>query len=169
MQEFKGLGGNKVIIGEKGIRIKKADYDFSDIKRVEFNKGTLQVRSSVLITAFISHNIVFKDADKAEELYRLLIEKAPHANPDNAETPALTHDRRIIEMMVAGGSDSAEVNCPKCGSTSLSANKKDFSAGKAAVGVALTGGIGLLAGAIGSNKVQITCLKCGNQFMAGKG
>lgn len=58
--------------------------------------------------------------------------------------------------------------CPKCHSTSLSAQKKGFGIGKAVVGAALTGGIGLVAGNIGSKKVRVTCLKCGHQFWAGK-
>ncbi|MGI6562436.1 MAG: hypothetical protein ACOX3Q_07750 [Clostridia bacterium] len=58
--------------------------------------------------------------------------------------------------------------CPKCYSTSLSAHKKGFGIGKAVVGASLTGGIGLMAGNIGSKKVRVTCLKCGHQFWAGK-
>lgn len=61
-----------------------------------------------------------------------------------------------------------EVVCPKCGSNQLSANKKGFSGQKAVAGVVLTGGIGLLAGTIGSNKIKITCLNCGNQFNPGE-
>jgi predicted nucleic-acid-binding Zn-ribbon protein len=60
-----------------------------------------------------------------------------------------------------------ELKCPKCQSTQLSANKKGFSAGKAAAGAILTGGIGLAAGAIGSNKILITCLNCGHEFKPG--
>jgi hypothetical protein len=60
-----------------------------------------------------------------------------------------------------------EVKCPKCSSTQLSANKKGFSGKKAVAGAVLTGGIGLLAGTIGSNKIIITCLNCGNQFKPG--
>ncbi len=57
--------------------------------------------------------------------------------------------------------------CPKCHSTSLSANKKGFGVGKAIVGGLLAGPIGLLAGIFRSNKVRITCLNCGNQFEMG--
>ena len=57
--------------------------------------------------------------------------------------------------------------CPKCGSNQLTSNKKGFSGGKAVAGLVLTGGVGLLAGTIGSNKVLITCLNCGNQFKPG--
>ena len=58
--------------------------------------------------------------------------------------------------------------CPKCGSTSLSANKKGFGIGKALVGATLTLGVGLLAGGIGRNKIEVICLKCGNKFKPGK-
>ena len=57
--------------------------------------------------------------------------------------------------------------CPKCGSNQLTSNKKGFSGGKAVAGLVVTGGIGLLAGTIGSNKVLITCLNCSNQFKPG--
>ncbi|EGT4532738.1 TPA: ribosomal protein L7/L12 [Clostridioides difficile] len=58
--------------------------------------------------------------------------------------------------------------CPKCGSTSLTAQKKGFGIGKAVVGASLTGGIGLVAGNLGAKKVRVTCLNCGKQFWAGK-
>lgn len=58
--------------------------------------------------------------------------------------------------------------CPHCGSSNLTANKKGFGVGKAVGGVILTGGIGLLAGTIGSSKVVVTCLKCGEKTEAGK-
>ena len=61
-----------------------------------------------------------------------------------------------------------QIKCPDCGSTQLSANKKGFGLGKAAVGGLLTGGIGLLGGFLGSGKVKITCLNCGKSWKAGK-
>lgn len=60
------------------------------------------------------------------------------------------------------------LKCPKCGSSQLTSNKKGFSGGKAVAGAVLTGGIGILAGTIGSGKVVITCLKCGYKFKAGE-
>ena len=59
--------------------------------------------------------------------------------------------------------------CPNCLSRELHAEHKGFSGGKALAGALLTGGIGLLAGTIGSKDTQITCLKCGNKFNAGEG
>lgn len=58
--------------------------------------------------------------------------------------------------------------CPKCHSKELHSEHKGFSGGKALAGAILTGGIGLLAGTIGSKDVQITCLKCGKKFKAGE-
>jgi hypothetical protein len=60
-----------------------------------------------------------------------------------------------------------EILCPKCGSNQVTADKKGFSGKKAVAGAVLTGGIGLLAGTIGSNKVKITCLSCGCTFKPG--
>ena len=57
-----------------------------------------------------------------------------------------------------------ELRCPRCGSAYVSANKKGFGIGKAIGGAILTGGIGLLAGFIGSGQVKITCLKCGHTW-----
>lgn len=62
---------------------------------------------------------------------------------------------------------SNQICCPKCGSNQISAHKKGFSGKKAVAGAVLTGGIGLLAGTIGSNKILITCLNCANQFKPG--
>jgi DNA-directed RNA polymerase subunit RPC12/RpoP len=59
------------------------------------------------------------------------------------------------------------LKCPKCNSTQLTSNAKGFSGGKALVGAALVGGVGLLAGTIGSGNTMITCLKCGLKFKAG--
>lgn len=60
------------------------------------------------------------------------------------------------------------IRCPKCGSTQITAGKKGFSVGKAAIGASIAP-VGVLAGGIGSNKIMVTCLKCGHQWKAGKG
>ena len=61
-----------------------------------------------------------------------------------------------------------ETRCPKCASNKIHVDKKGFSAKKAVAGAILVGGIGLTAGAIGQNKIIITCLNCGNQFNPGE-
>lgn len=56
------------------------------------------------------------------------------------------------------------MKCPRCGSTSLSGNKKGYGIGKGIVGAAILGPLGLVAENIGSGKVVITCMKCGHKF-----
>lgn len=69
----------------------------------------------------------------------------------------------------------AMVKCPKCGSTSISSNKKGYGVVKGAAGAALGTLVatplviaGLGAGNIGRQKVLCTCMKCGHRFKAGK-
>lgn len=64
--------------------------------------------------------------------------------------------------------DDEYLCCPKCFSKDLHTQHKGFSGGKALTGALLTGGIGLLAGTIGSKDLQISCMKCGNKFKAGE-
>lgn len=70
--------------------------------------------------------------------------------------------KRIKDNQVAG-----IACCPKCGSISLSTNKKGFSMGKAIIGGAIAP-VGILAGNIGSNKLIVTCLNCGETFKPGE-
>ena len=56
------------------------------------------------------------------------------------------------------------MKCPRCGSTSLSGNKKGYGVGKGIVGAAVFGPLGLVAGNIGAKKVVVTCMKCGHKF-----
>lgn len=62
---------------------------------------------------------------------------------------------------------SDPIKCPSCNSTQISIDKKGFGVGKAVIGAAVAGPIGLAAGNIGAKKIRITCLKCGKQWMAG--
>ena len=61
---------------------------------------------------------------------------------------------------------SVPFKCPNCGSSypkwrKIDNYKEGFSLGKAAVGGALLGPIGLLGGALGKNKKVYMCSKCG--------
>lgn len=64
--------------------------------------------------------------------------------------------------------DDNVARCPKCGSTSITANKKGFSLAKGAAGVVAVGALGAVAAGHGKNKVIVTCLNCGKQWKAGK-
>lgn len=75
----------------------------------------------------------------------------------------------IVKQHIRENQSAGIACCPKCGSTSLSANKKGFGAGKAAAGMFLAGNLaGAVAGGIGADKVTVTCLNCGYKFKPGK-
>jgi len=61
-----------------------------------------------------------------------------------------------------------QISCPKCRSKNIQVmgnDRKAFSAGKAAAGAILTGGIGLLAGFAGKKgKYDVLCSDCGTMF-----
>ena len=73
------------------------------------------------------------------------------------------HQQQLLEQKKQFNSMA---KCPRCGSTSLSGNKKGFGIGKAVVGASTLGPIGLVMGNIGAKKVRVTCLKCGKNFKA---
>jgi hypothetical protein len=72
--------------------------------------------------------------------------------------------KAILTSGIVRKKTKKQISCPKCKSIDFTANKKGFGLGKAVVGGILTGGVGLLGGFIGSQKVNITCLKCGNRW-----
>jgi DNA-directed RNA polymerase subunit RPC12/RpoP len=47
-----------------------------------------------------------------------------------------------------------KVKCPKCGSTQIHADQRGWS---------------MWTGFVGSGKIVLTCLKCGNKFKPGQG
>jgi hypothetical protein len=55
-------------------------------------------------------------------------------------------------------------SCPKCGRKEYTANRKGFGVKRAIVGGALLGPLGLLAGATGRKKIEVTCLRCSHRW-----
>lgn len=95
------------------------------------------------------------------------IQKAEKAQTRKEKRKAAYENLAKIESN--GGIFQRQVRCPRCRSTNIQVvgqHKKGFSVGKAAAGVALTGGIGSLAGFAGkkTRKVNMICLNCGKQF-----
>ena len=102
----------------------------------------------------------------------------PVGGPAVAPVSRSTPQRRLVaapaskkeqaKQRVAENKASGVACCPKCGSTSLSANKKGFSFGKAATGAFIAGPVGLVGGTLGANKLEVTCLNCGHKFRPDK-
>lgn len=109
--------------------------------------------------------IRFEDSTTAAAIRPTFIAAPEVQAPAAASLPPKAQAKQRIKDNHAAG----VACCPKCGSTSLSANKKGFSAGKAAAGMFLSSSLaGAVAGEIGANKVEITCLNCGHKFKPGK-
>lgn len=85
---------------------------------------------------------------------------ATQGNLEAQSKPKITSKRERIKENKA----NAVACCPKCGSTSLSANKKGFGVGKAVIGAAIAGPIGLVGGNLGAKKLWVTCLNCGHRW-----
>ena len=85
------------------------------------------------------------------------------ASMKEAQEKHLEEQARIKEMDAQG-----IPYCPKCKSASVQyvERRKQLSLGRAAVGGALTGGLGAAVGAVTSNKRKgvMKCLKCGNEW-----
>lgn len=88
-------------------------------------------------------------------------------------------EQQIAELRTANSLQQAQMSamlkCPKCGSTSITGQKKGYGVVKGGLGAAAgmfispVGAIvGLGAGNIGRNKVKCTCMNCGYKFKAGK-
>ena len=60
--------------------------------------------------------------------------------------------------------ETGQLACPKCGCTTLSDQKRGFGIGKAVIGAAAVGPLGLVAGNIGSKKIQVKCMHCGHKW-----
>jgi len=82
----------------------------------------------------------------------------------NISNEIIVENKRQNISMSNKSTNASTVICPKCRSNQITAQKQGFGLGKAAVGGILTGGIGLLAGFIGSRKIYITCLNCGHKW-----
>ncbi len=102
-------------------------------------------------------------AEKMTEFQQKVDDLQKPMNDFKATLPGAAKRQRIEENRKNG-----IACCPKCGSTSITANKKGVGIGKAAVGAVVAGPIGLLAGGIGKNKITCTCLNCGHKFKPGK-
>ncbi len=105
------------------------------------------------------------DTEKIRQIRSHLSHPEAALTPNwKAYTPPPPSKKQLAKQRIAENKANAVACCPKCGSTSLSANKKGFGVGKAIFGASIIGKYGLTAGNLHSQKVIVTCLNCGHQW-----
>lgn len=84
-------------------------------------------------------------------------------SPTKTETPTVSLTQTETQAAPVAVSENV-AKCPKCGSTSLQAQKEGVKVGRAVAGALLLGPLGLAAGAVGANNLKIVCLNCGHIY-----
>lgn len=97
--------------------------------------------------------------EEEKERKRKEFERIMASNPQVTSKPSQTKS-------IAKEKDDT-VRCPRCGSKSITAQKKGFGLAKGAAGVFVAGAYGVVAAGIGKNKILITCLNCGHRWKPG--
>ena len=178
-----------VEIRPKGLYI---DFVFSDklyfplenLQEVKLNNGVIEIyienelpiKMKIEKTKYAvkAYNILKTHLGEEDEKIDLNALKEKEKSDRKAEMGRLRNAGRTVHPSeqrsypTAPQYDSNVVCCPKCKSTSITANKKGFSLVKGALGVATVGLYGVVAAGHGKNKVVVTCLKCGHQWKTGK-
>jgi len=167
--------GDCIGIGNiSGGLVKKQDYVCGDIRiTVDGTKEQLQALTEKTLAAIEAYPnqpaIDFPSRPVAGPAVVSAAQKSPSpASPKPHAVSAPISQKSQAKQRIAENKASGVACCPKCGSTSLSANKKGFSLGKAAAGAFVAGPVGLVGGTLGANKLEVTCLNCGHKFRPGK-
>ena len=157
--------------------LKSETIKVSDISDIRYTAGTPSENGRLFITANgKSYNVMFFfNNKKIAELCGYFSALSNNTfipmevtTSTSSQTGETQHEEKTLSkrQRIKENKKNGIACCPKCGSTSLTANKKGFGVGKAVIGTAVAGPIGLVAGNKGAKKVRITCLNCGNQWWA---
>jgi predicted RNA-binding Zn-ribbon protein involved in translation (DUF1610 family) len=142
---------------EEKERKKKAKEEEKERKRKEFER----IMASNPEVTINTHTKTNAKLEKEKEKLKRKAEMERLRNAGRTVPPSK-------QVSHQSNNNSNVARCPKCGSTSITANKKGFSLAKGALGVATVGAYGVLAAGHGKNKVLVTCLNCGKQWKPGK-
>ena len=158
--------------------LKSETIKVSDISDIRYTAGTPSENGRLFITANgKSYNVMFffNNNKKIAELCGYFSALSNNTfipmevtTSTSSQTGETQHEEKTLSkrQRIKENKKNGIACCPKCGSTSLTANKKGFGVGKAVIRTAVAGPIGLVAGNKGAKKVRITCLNCGNQWWA---
>lgn len=145
--------------GQTNISTAQSEAPLSKIEELKLRKFLAEA-GNISNDEAEKYFLALSDAEKSE-IIREFRKETSQTKPVNTESV-------IREVQIIKESNEGTIKCPKCKSTNVTHNRQGFGVGKAAVGALLTGGIGLLAGGIGKNKILLTCLDCGKEWKAGK-
>lgn len=89
------------------------------------------------------------------------------STPSYAGNPSAYGSNNSYYGQTQGMESQGGITCPRCHSSQVTAGKKGFGIGKAAIGGVLLGPVGLLAGFIGSKNMEFACLNCRERWGSG--
>jgi len=157
---------------------KKVFIPIGELINIEIDKNNL-----ILYTTVLSEEKIVLISNKPKDLIKFFNEVAKLISidemPEKEFLQMEKERKKKIKQELAGVRASYSevstkkvendnvVHCSKCGSTSISANKKGFSLGKALVGSVVALPVGAVTGMMGKNKIYITCLNCGHKWKPG--
>lgn len=194
------IGKNQVIVLPTIGKEKRVDY--SDIESISFRLGTWKDLGTISVTDKFGEEYIvnFRSVqnDNCKAIIKMLQNQIPNIKFNRLEPPkkngVLTIDKELqrasnpeeidlalkkavlLEQQKANELQEkqyrSQAKCPKCGSTSLQAQKKGYGLVKGglgalagAVSVGIVGAaVGTGVGNIGRKKVWVTCLNCGHRF-----
>ncbi len=104
----------------------------------------------------------------------------PYSRPQNTQNSSYSYGQNTSQTYEQNNSQNYQqayntghrpnqggMACPRCNSSQVTAGKKGFGIGKAAIGGILLGPVGLLAGFIGSKNMEFVCLSCKERWNSG--
>lgn len=156
---------------------KIAKYIVSHVDKKEYSFMEAVKMRVQIEGAFSSANKLPKPPKPAPRVASQTLKSPSYSAPAARPAPTVAQPQKIRKLskkeLIVQAHNNGQACCPKCGSVSLSGNKKGYGIGKGIVGASITaftplGVLGLTAGNINAKKVRVTCLNCGNQFWAGQ-
>lgn len=167
---------NKTFIDDDGIHFSKNEIvPFSNVIGMKFN--ILNTGSARITFALVGNEkkelyAQNKKVDLAKEAFQWLLEKTGLEDEETAfaffqyEIDHPYRNEEILNKISNSDTDSDDkiARCPKCGSPSITVDRKRLSLGRAAVGGVLAGSIGAAVGAVTSKKNICICMKCGHKW-----
>lgn len=161
----------KIIVKDDKVKVERLEIANDEITEIRYQMATVWIQGFItfctekggqkvhsLNDATLNKNSItfyYGNNEKVEEILNHFSEKVKLTEFTDIKKEKKSKTKEIV-------------CCPKWESTQITANKRGFSLGKAILRSTISLGVGLIAGGIGKNKIEITCLRCGYRWKAGK-